>query len=86
MFPIGKGFTHFLPHVGYFRRALRQTFDLEELREIGLMLCKNYEELREGAASKGTNVDPYCVLIEESETKGWKLIDDDKLGEVITPT
>lgn len=69
--PQGESLPSYRPSVFYFRKALRGTDDVAELRELGLMLCTAYELEREWIRSQGLQPPKQIMLEEEVREKGW---------------
>jgi len=71
MYPGEEAFPSYRPSIYYFRQALRKSDDPEELREIGMLLCRAYEMERAWIRAKGMIPPKDIVLTEEAEAKGW---------------
>jgi predicted nucleotidyltransferase len=59
------------PSVWYFRQALRKSKDMDEVRDIGFLLCTAYEREREWIRNLGLIPPKQVMLEEEVRAKGW---------------
>ena len=61
------------PSAFYFRRALRTTANLEQVRGIGLAVVDELEQLKAWVREQGLIPPKWHVLREEAEEKGWEI-------------
>lgn len=55
----------------YYRRAIRNIQDCEQIRLIAFMLVREHEELRAWVRDQGLIPPKFTVLAEEARDKGW---------------
>lgn len=64
------------PSAYYFRKALRESTDVQKIRASGLLVCSELEELKAWVRERGLIPPHFNATREEAVAKGWAFADD----------
>lgn len=67
-----SGHLVFKPSSFYYRRAVRASSSVEELRDLALAVISEDERLREWVREQGLIPPKFTVHIDEAREKGWR--------------